>query len=186
METCTCDRCLQQMSTPVLRLKGHQNAGEHAQHLQAFCPCQTGTTMSISCQTAAAGHGSVCRGPNTWSEIAVRSHCLWQCAPFAPFWTALYPGLCCCSGPGWWTVAAPMMQADPELSPLLHRTVHILLTVLNLRLPAAWKILQLSVVMLWNAGVQSGGHLLAHGHACVLGWYLKFCFPSLHLHFLCT
>ncbi|WIA12059.1 hypothetical protein OEZ85_012136 [Tetradesmus obliquus] len=55
----------------------------------------------------------------------------------------------------WWTVAAPMIQADAELSPLLHRTMHILLTVLHLRLPAAWKILQLSVVMLWNAAVQS-------------------------------
>lgn len=49
-----------------------------------------------------------------------------------------------------------MIQADAELSPLLHRTMHILLTVLHLRLPAAWKILQLSVVMLWNAAVQSG------------------------------
>lgn len=69
---------------------------------------------------------------------------------------------CVCSGPGWWTVAAPLMQSDPELSPLLHRTMHILLTVLRLRLPAAWKILQLSVVMLWNAAVQSGK---AHGAA---------------------
>jgi hypothetical protein len=57
-----------------------------------------------------------------------------------------------------------MIQADAELSPLLHRTMHILLMVLHLRLPAAWKILQLSVVMLWNAAVQSREYSIAASH----------------------
>jgi hypothetical protein len=49
-----------------------------------------------------------------------------------------------------------MIQSEPALSPLMLRAVHILLTLLQLRLPAAWKSMQLSVVMLWNAAVQSG------------------------------
>jgi hypothetical protein len=49
-----------------------------------------------------------------------------------------------------------MVQSEPMLSPLMLRAVHILLTLLQLRLPAAWKSMQLSVVMLWNAAVQSG------------------------------
>lgn len=54
---------------------------------------------------------------------------------------------------------APVLQSEPSLSPLMLRAVHILLTLLQLRLPAAWKSMQLSVVMLWNSAVQSGeGH----------------------------
>lgn len=49
-----------------------------------------------------------------------------------------------------------MVQTVPALSPLMLRAMHILLTLLQLRLPAAWKSIQLSVVMLWNAAVQSG------------------------------
>lgn len=64
-----------------------------------------------------------------------------------------------CRSPSWWTVAAPMIQSEPVLSPLMLRAVHILLTLLQLRLPAAWKSMQLSVVMLWNAAVQSGTFL---------------------------
>jgi hypothetical protein len=75
-----------------------------------------------------------------------------------------YLATCSSSRNSWWTVAAPMIQADAELSPLLHRTMHILLTVLHLRLPAAWKILQLSVVMLWNAAVQSREYSIAASH----------------------
>ncbi len=52
-----------------------------------------------------------------------------------------------------------MIQSEPVLSPLMLRAVHILLTLLQLRLPAAWKSMQLSVVMLWNAAVQSGAFL---------------------------
>jgi hypothetical protein len=48
------------------------------------------------------------------------------------------------------------MQPDAPLSPLLLRAINILLALLRLRLPAAWKSMQLSVVMLWNAGVRSG------------------------------
>lgn len=69
-----------------------------------------------------------------------------------------------CRSPSWWTVAAPMVQTEPALSPLMLCAMHILLTLLQLRLPAAWKSMQLSVVMLWNAAVQSGGrgcHLLS-------------------------
>lgn len=62
----------------------------------------------------------------------------------------------CCRAPSWWTVDAPMVQSEPTLSPLMLRAVHILLTLLQLRLPAAWKSMQLSVVMLWNAAVKSG------------------------------
>lgn len=75
-------------------------------------------------------------------------------------------GFCCaadhkqrcvaCRCPSWWTVDAPMVQSEPALSPLMLRAMHILLTLLQLRLPAAWKSMQLSVVMLWNAAVQSG------------------------------
>jgi hypothetical protein len=46
---------------------------------------------------------------------------------------------------------------EPLVSPLMQRTLHILLTSLRLRIPLAWKSVQLSVVMLWNAAVQSGG-----------------------------
>lgn len=56
----------------------------------------------------------------------------------------------------WWSVDAPMPTPEPLINPLLERTITILLTVLKLQLPAAWKSLQLSVVMLWNAAVQSG------------------------------
>lgn len=63
------------------------------------------------------------------------------------------------------------MQPDAPLSPLLLRTMTILLTMLRLRLPAAWKSMQLSVVMLWNAAVRSGeffpASLTAHvGYPC--------------------
>jgi hypothetical protein len=51
-----------------------------------------------------------------------------------------------------------MVQTEPALNPLMLRAMHILLTLLQLRLPAAWKSMQLSVVMLWNVAVQSGGH----------------------------
>lgn len=49
-----------------------------------------------------------------------------------------------------------MPAAGPLLNPLLQRTMNILLTVLRLNLPSAWKSVQLGVVMLWNAAVQSG------------------------------
>lgn len=49
------------------------------------------------------------------------------------------------------------LDAHPMVSPLLQRTLRILLTSLKLRIPTAWKSVQLSVVMLWNAAVQSGG-----------------------------
>jgi hypothetical protein len=48
------------------------------------------------------------------------------------------------------------MQHEAPLSPLLMRTMAMLLSMLQLRLPAAWKSMQLSVVMLWNAAVRSG------------------------------
>jgi hypothetical protein len=35
----------------------------------------------------------------------------------------------------------------------------ILLTILRLNVPAAWKSVQLGIVMLWNAAVQSGESL---------------------------
>ncbi|KAF8071180.1 hypothetical protein HT031_001262 [Scenedesmus sp. PABB004] len=66
----------------------------------------------------------------------------------------------------WWTVAAPVIDAGEELNPLLARTMHILLTLLRLRLPAAWKTLQLAVVMLWNSAAQSASverHQVASG-----------------------
>lgn len=37
----------------------------------------------------------------------------------------------------------------------MQRTVAILMTSLRLRIPMAWKSVQLSIVMLWNAAVQS-------------------------------
>jgi len=57
--------------------------------------------------------------------------------------------------PRWWTVKADAPDPDPVVAPLLQRTLHILLTSLELRIPMAWKSVQLSVVMLWNAAVQS-------------------------------
>lgn len=80
----------------------------------------------------------------------------------------LVAGTVSCRSPSWWTVAAPMVQSEPVLSPLMLRAMHILLTLLQLRLPAAWKSMQLSVVMLWNAAVQSGAVMAG----CVLGkWH---------------
>jgi hypothetical protein len=87
------------------------------------------------------------------------------------------------SSPGgahrWWTIDEAAPEADPRVAPLLQRALHILMTSLELRLPPAWKSLQLSVVMLWNAAVQSRearrrrqGAALAHaspafGAACL-------------------
>lgn len=41
-------------------------------------------------------------------------------------------------------------------------------TVLRMRQPAAWKVLQLSVVMLWNAAVQSSARWMEQMHAAGL------------------
>jgi hypothetical protein len=62
-----------------------------------------------------------------------------------------------CSVPRWWTVEAQAPDPDAAVAPLLQRTLRILLSSLTLRIPMAWKSVQLSVVMLWNAAVQSGG-----------------------------
>jgi len=51
-------------------------------------------------------------------------------------------------------------------SPLMARTLAILLSVLKLHLPAAWKTVQLAVVMLWNAAARSGGEHARAGTPC--------------------
>lgn len=56
----------------------------------------------------------------------------------------------------WWTIEAQAPEPEPLVAPLMQRTLRILLTSLRLRIPASWKSVQLSVVMLWNAAVQSG------------------------------
>jgi hypothetical protein len=52
-------------------------------------------------------------------------------------------------------VQAAAPDPAPLLAPLMRRTIAILMTSLQLRVPSAWKSVQLSVVMLWNAAVQS-------------------------------
>lgn len=56
----------------------------------------------------------------------------------------------------WWTVDAGSPEPGGLPSPLMERTLSILLEVLKLRVAYAWKSVQLAVVMLWNAAARTG------------------------------
>ena len=55
----------------------------------------------------------------------------------------------------WWSVDAPPTEPPDDVPPLMRRALALLLTALRMRAPAAWKSVQLAVVMLWNAAAQS-------------------------------
>jgi hypothetical protein len=116
-----------------------------------------GCNVGGRCKGASEGglNRAVALTDDTLTEIWIPSPCnarlasaLTPCLPRSPPRFA--------SMPRWWTIQASVPDPDPLVAPLMQRTLHILLTSLRLRIPTAWKSVQLSVVMLWNAAVQSG------------------------------
>lgn len=61
-----------------------------------------------------------------------------------------------CSG-CWWTML-PEKQGEKDampISPLMLRALNLLSALLSLRLPQAWKVIQLSCITLWNIACRS-------------------------------
>jgi hypothetical protein len=75
------------------------------------------------------------------------------------------------AAPGWWTVSVPLRHAEAIGSQAHEHTYKILCVCLTMQIPQAWKIIQLSLLTLWNVAARQPAverHIVSQGVAIAL------------------